>query len=119
MSKRKATKSKISQVLLQQGDVLLFSEEKLPAGLKPVQPKNGFLIVAEGEATGHHHSFTLDQEVDLLTDEKGTLWCVVKGEEAVLTHQEHKPVTLKKGVHRIGIVREVDPFKDEVHKVRD
>jgi len=103
----------------QQGDTLYFSEKQLPTGLKPVPPRSGLLIVAEGEATGHHHSFTLDQEVELLTDDKGTLWCVVNGDSAVVQHQEHKPVTLKKGVYRVGIVREVDPFSEEVRQVRD
>ena len=45
-----------------QGDVLLF---RLPEGLAPartdvVQPREGKLILAEGEATGHHHAIWMN-----------------------------------------------------------
>jgi hypothetical protein len=113
------SKSMVVKKLKQQGDVLFFSEEKMPTGLKPVQPKFNRWIFAEGEATGHHHSVALEDNVVLMEDENGTLWCKVDQEEVTVTHQEHGPVTLKQGVYRIGIVREVDPFAEEIHKVRD
>jgi hypothetical protein len=106
--------------LIQQGDVLFFSEEKLPKGLRPVRPyENGLYIFALGEATGHHHSAVADNDIELFQDEKGTLFCRVKGDEVVVRHQEHKPVTLKKGTWRVGIVKEVDPFSEEINRVRD
>lgn len=34
-------------------------------------------------------------------------------------HEEHKPVSLGKGIWKVGIVREYDPFEEEARKVRD
>ena len=105
--------------LIQQGDVLFYGMEKLPEGLRPKEPVHpGLVIFAVGEATGHHHSAVAD-DVELYVDAYGVLWCRVTADEAVVTHQEHKPVTLKRGNYRIGIVREYDPFADEARPVRD
>jgi len=38
---------------------------------------------------------------------------------ATVEHQEHKPVRLDKGIYRVGIVREVDPFSEEIRSVKD
>jgi len=104
--------------LIQQGDVLFFEENNLPESIKKVKSKNGYLIFAEGETTGHFHGVLEEDACELFEDEHGTLWCKVAGEIDV-KHQEHKPVTLKEGVYRIGIVREVDPFAEEIRSVRD
>lgn len=112
-------KSKHNKTLQQQGDVLWFSTDKLPEGLKPVKSKiPGKIVFAEGETSGHWHGVAEETGVQLFEDEKGTLFCRVPGDVEV-EHQEHKKVTLKKGDYRIGIVREVDPFAEEVRKVRD
>lgn len=103
-------------MLIQQGDVLFHKVSNLPTGLTEVKNK-GLVTFAEGEATGHHHSCVADG-VQLYEDAEGTLWCGVE-REATVTHQEHGPVTLSPGTYRIGIVREVDPFTDEIRSVAD
>jgi len=104
--------------LWQQGDVLFFAVDGMPKELKPVKnTRAGLVTFAEGEVTGHHHSCAADG-VTLMEDEEGTLWCHCD-EEVTVTHQEHGPVTLKPGDYKIGIVREVDPFEEEIHRVRD
>ena len=107
--------------LIQQGDVLFFSEKKLPKKLTPVAPEGGLLIFAKGEKTGHHHSTKAKSgTVKLWTDENQQLWFENKGKSAVtVNHQEHGKVTLEPGIWKIGIVREVDPFAEEIHKVQD
>ncbi len=109
----------MSKKLVQQGDVLLFKEEKLPTGMKKMKAENGRLIFAKGEATGHHHSVAVDEGVTLWKDKNGTLWASVEADKATIIHQEHKPVTVKKGNYRVGLVREVDPFAEEIRKVKD
>lgn len=106
----------------QQGDVLFFLTDRktLPSGAKPVKQKfPGKVTFAEGEVTGHHHSAVADG-VELVEDKDGVLWCKVENEDgAVVTHQEHGPVTLDPGVYKVGRVAEVDPFEKAVREVAD
>lgn len=108
--------------LIQQGDVLFFKVTELPSKLKAKSSaRPGLVTFAEGEVTGHHHSCVVDIEapaVRLYEDERGVLWCEVDKISEV-THQEHSKVILEPGNYRIGIVREVDPFADEIRAVAD
>ena len=52
-----------------QGDVLVIPVATIPASAQEVQPRNGRLIVAEGEATGHHHSFPHRQGAVMFRDD--------------------------------------------------
>lgn len=110
--------------LVQQGDVLFFAIENLPTDIEVKKsPRPGMVTFAEGEVTGHHHSAVveMDQEEEnivLYVDSAGILWCDVNRETEV-THQEHKPVTLAPGKYCIGIVRECDPFTEEISSVAD
>jgi len=104
--------------LIQQGDVLFFEVESTPKGLTKVKnARSGLVTFAEGEATGHHHSCVADG-VELMEDKEGTMWCVVE-KESTVSHQEHGEVKLTPGTYKIGIVREVDPFADEIRNVAD
>lgn len=109
--------------LVQQGDVLFFRMDALPEGVKAKKGNRpGLATFAEGEVTSHHHSAVVEQidgEDNLVLYEKGgVLYCAVR-RETVVTHQEHKPVTLFPGDYRVGIVREYDPFEKEIRDVRD
>jgi hypothetical protein len=44
--------------MYRQGDVLLERVAKLPEQIKRVRRENGLIILARGEATGHHHSIS-------------------------------------------------------------
>lgn len=115
---------------LQQGDVLLYKEESLPTGVKPIKGKT----VAYGEATGHNHTFYDDttclaekfdhttgagsKHVNLYEDENKNIFAeIIK--PVFLRHQEHKPIEFKPGVYRIGIVREYDHVEKLSRKVVD
>jgi len=95
----------------QQGDVII----KKVSAIKG--KKLAHLTLAEGEATGHHHTITEGKAE--LYEHEGTLFLKVKSEEAKLTHQEHKPITLPKGDWEIGIVQEYDHFAEEARRVAD
>ena len=108
--------------LVQQGDVLFHRIDKLPKGVITKEAEGGLAIFAFGEATGHHHSATIEIEDGnpnfSLYEKDGVLYMEVHRATEVV-HQEHNPVTLTPGVYRRGLVQEVDPFSEEVRSVRD
>ena len=102
--------------LIQQGDVLVFSDS-IPSNAVPVKARHGRFILAEGEATGHAHTiaespgvsmFRLDNSLFLSTES-----------EVIVRHEEHKPVTIPPGTFRIDQVKEIDPYTEEIRTVRD
>lgn len=95
----------------QQGDVII---KKV---LKVKGKKLDHLTLAVGEATGHHHTIT-EGEAELY-EENGVLYLHVESESAILTHQEHKSITIEKGDYEIGIIREYDHFAEESKRVSD
>lgn len=115
---------------IQQGDVLLFIEQKLPKNLTLIKGAT----VAFGEVSGHNHTF-YDSEtcvaekfdhrsdkgsknVSLYEDQNKYIWAEIL-KPVYLKHQEHKPIQFKPGVYRIGIVREYDHTEKLVRKVVD
>jgi hypothetical protein len=101
---------------IQQGDVLLERIAKLPVGCSVVPRQDGLLIIAKGEATGHHHVI-VDKGARLL-ELKGELYLEVT-EPAVISHDEHKPLPIPTGIYQVGRVKEHDYFQDMEHQVRD
>jgi hypothetical protein len=100
----------------QQGDVLLFVVDSVPAKAKPRNSDPRGLVLAEGEATGHAHVIH-DSGCALMEDEDKTYLTTKKG--ATVVHEEHKAVTVPPGTYEVRKVREVDPFSEEVQSVRD
>lgn len=103
------TKSKFVPRQYRQGDVLLVAVD--PKELKDLKPKlkaksrekDGGLILALGEATGHHHSVygeaTFFRPDDLPNGSLGG-WLEVTGDDVVLRHQEHSEIPLEPGVYK-------------------
>lgn len=88
-----------------QGDLLFEAVTALPATLKPVQPEQGRLIVARGEATGHHHSVPANAGV-LSLDEGGVMYLTIE-ELTAVEHQEHRAIPLEPGVYKVTRQREL------------
>jgi len=106
----------MNKTQIQHGDVLLQKVEGLPVGVKPVSRQAIGLVIAEGEATGHHH---------VITDKGATLW-ELKGdmyleatEPVTITHDEHKPLPIPEGIYHIGRVREYDYLAEMERRVVD
>lgn len=97
---------------LQQGDVLI---KKVDYKIKG--KKLDHMTLAEGEATGHHHSIVSGLGQLIMMD--NIMHLQVFSETALLKHQEHNEIEIPKGDYRIEIVREYDHFEEEARRVAD
>ena len=87
---------------LRQGDVLLIPTSETVKGTKLPH-----LTLAEGEVTGHRHC--ISQGEAELYERHGTLYLKVLSPTALLTHEEHQPITIPKGDWMVRIQREYEP----------
>lgn len=91
---------------IRQGDVLLIPCKAIPTRAVAVEPQNGRLIVAYGEATGHHHSFPHRRGAVLFRDDASGGRLYVKVTDVVaLEHQEHTALTIPVGKYEVHIQR--------------
>jgi hypothetical protein len=99
-----------------QGDVLLVrvDENEMPATATPVPRENGLVVLAHGEATGHHHS--LKARGARLFEAAGQRFLRLSQPEA-LAHQEHDAIELPAGTYRVVRQREYSP--EEIRTVAD
>lgn len=97
---------------LQQGDVIIRKVDYAVEG-----EKLDHLVLAEGEATGHSHQITEGLGQLIMMDK--IMHLQIFSETAKLRHEEHNEVIIPKGDYKIGIVREYDPFEDEIRQVKD
>ena len=88
--------------IIRQGDVLVIPSETLVKGTKLPH-----LTLAEGEVTGHRHRIS-NGEAELL-ERDGVMYLRVLSPTALLTHEEHAPVTIPRGNWQIRIQREYEP----------
>jgi hypothetical protein len=103
--------------LFRQGDVLIESVRTIPEGAK-AQEASSRIVLALGEATGHHHALEIEAE-----DDPADWW--KRGEEqfvelksaGTVTHQEHAPIALLPGRYRVTRQREYSP--EEIRRVAD
>jgi hypothetical protein len=107
-------KIKIATLTAQQGDVVLKRIHELPAGEHKDITKQR-LIVAHGES-GHSHVIENYAATMLMIGEKFYLQLE---KDATITHEEHKPITLEKGIWEVGRVQEYDWFSKMQRQVQD
>lgn len=98
---------------LQQGDTLYFPES-LPKDLIELKTK----VVQEGEHTGHAHRL-YDDEAIIYEEPKTKMKYLKIVKPTALKHEEHPEIMIPPGTYRVGIVREVDHFENEIRKVMD
>lgn len=102
--------------IYRQGDVGIQEIKKLPKGLRVINSP----IIKEGEATGHHHKLVKEYngQFDVLEDLAGQKYLQIN-EPTDLTHQEHKTITIERGLYFISHEREYNYFELEARKVVD
>lgn len=96
--------------MIRQGDVLLrpLPDLAMPIRPRPVpqKPDRDMVVLARGEATGHHHA-VLAKNAELC-HQGGRAILSVFG-RAALTHQEHAPIDLEVGLYEVIPQREYVP----------
>jgi hypothetical protein len=125
----------------QQGDVLLVavtepieSDIRSECKIETGGDKDGKVILALGEATGHHHRFELnklDPGVMVSTVHeryggyggsgyrRGASYYLIERGPATLYHEEHNPLTVPPGLYRRTIIREFDHISNSFREVLD
>lgn len=101
---------------LYQGDVFLQQVDEIPpdALLDTSLTEGARVILARGEATGHHHSLNAEKAQVKVKDRLVFVEVVAEG---MLRHQEHDPIKVKPGLYKLGTQREYTP--QEVRRVAD
>ena len=98
------------------GDLLIKTLDKIPSNAKVVS--NGKLnVLALGEVTGHRHVLETTTGVEVFELE-GDKYFTLK-ELAILSHEEHKTLTLEPQTYKVLTEREYNYFDKELIKVRD
>lgn len=110
------------------GDLIIKPIKRLPKGLK-VKKDN---VIALGEATGHHHTLTLDLSVVNKAIEEDfaqslkTYWDDLSKkvyfeakQQVKLQHQEHNVIVIQPGIYEVGTEREFDYFTESINRVID
>ena len=125
----------------QQGDVLLVavtkrteSDIRSECKIEKGGDKEGKVILALGEATGHHHRFELNKldpgvTVSTVHERYGgyggsgyrrdASYYLIEGGPATLYHEEHNPLPVPPGLYRRTIIREYDHISDTFREVWD
>ena len=105
---------KQANFIVRQGDILIEQIKSIPQAKK--QDNKERIILAYGEATGHHHSIEVTESTESFIDESGTLYLSL-GKDTVLEHQEHAKIDLPSGKYKVTIQREY--FPDAIRPVGD
>lgn len=92
--------------MYRQGDVLITPVDELPksAKIRKRTPGEG-IILASGEATGHHHRVK-ESTARLFATSDGRRFLRVARKGAVLTHEEHDPISFDPGLYEVKRQRE-------------
>jgi hypothetical protein len=93
--------------MVRQGDVLLIpaAADAVTAGYTEVARKNGAIVLAEGESTGHAHAIH-EAHARLLQAEGSADRVLVADGRCLLVHEEHDPIAIAAGVYLVRRQRE-------------
>ena|SRR3990167_3386244 len=102
-----------------QGDIYIKPIESINVenciGIQP--DKDGRLILAEGEATGHAHAIKNPNAILLKDKNSNRLFLIIKKEEVPLQHEEHSDIPILPGNYEVIRQRQYNP--QEVRYVAD
>ncbi len=95
-----------------QGDVFIAAVPSIPAAAQP----RPHCVLAEGEVTGHSHRIKETGAARMFAH-AGSLYLEVTATLATVAHEEHGPITLRRGTYRVWQQREYSP--EAIRTVRD
>lgn len=98
-----------------QGDILFEKIDNFEQIGQPLDTKT----VARGEKTGHHHSFREQDQILLYGQPDSPELLVIESQVAQITHQEHKPIELERGIYRIHREQGYNPFLKRLQRSVD
>lgn len=98
--------SKTESYQARQGDVLI---ERVDAKLTGHKKVGKSVVLAHGEATGHHHLLECEESIISRQDNPDGSFYLRFASDATVTHQEHARIALPKGTYRISRQREYHP----------
>jgi hypothetical protein len=90
--------------MFRHGDVILQRVSSVP----PDAVRRPSAVLARGEATGHSHRIA-DGSTAVVYEGAGVGFLDVLADEALLVHDEHKPIALPRGTYRFWKQREYTP----------
>jgi hypothetical protein len=113
--------------LCAQGDLVIERVGDAPLSGRLIESvTDGSVVVAAGEATGHHHrifgSVTFYRDDALAREVPSPLYVghiQVSGPTARLEHEEHAPIALAQGTYRVRRQRQLDPSDTGFHEQYD
>jgi hypothetical protein len=91
-------------MLWRHGDVLIAGAQDVPAGAR----RRPGTVMAYGEVTGHSHRFQEAGAVELW-EHDGIIFVNVLTEAATIVHEEHRPISIPRGVYKVWMQREYTP----------
>ncbi|MGH9203904.1 MAG: hypothetical protein ACRD2A_21975 [Vicinamibacterales bacterium] len=101
-------------LVFRHGDVFLIQVRVVPTGLVRVpRDASGRIILARGETTGHAHAIQ-DQDAEMLWDPEleERFLEVLRDSGVKLSHEEHDPLVVPRGVYRVFRQREYEPNEE-------
>ena len=102
----------MSSGIYRQGDVFMIPVEDVP--LEVPEDRDGDIILAHGEVTGHAHRVK-DTKARVFSIESKRYLIVEKPTD--ITHEEHATITLPQGQYEVLIQREYTP--ESIRNVMD
>jgi hypothetical protein len=102
--------------LIRQGDLLFVPVGKMPENATRIETG----IIAEGEATGHHHRLAVLEDAELAAHWDGTKMVKVGPNGVTVVHEEHGPVMLAPNTtYAVHQAREYDYLAEATRFVAD
>ena len=98
--------------MYRQGDILIVPMPKKQfKRARRRHPENGCVVLAYGEVTGHAHIMDADSVrlYDAYDDDGSIEEVLLVDETTLLTHDDHLPIRIPKGVYRVIHQREYSP----------
>lgn len=101
------SRQEYQMTILRQGDVAIIRTTPKTKIGKRIEREGRRIILARGEATGHHHAIADGgAELHALSDTDDRFLKVMAASGVTLTHQEHAPVLIPPGDYVVRIQRE-------------
>jgi hypothetical protein len=102
--------------MFRQGDVLIIPVKSIPKTALAVE-RNGDVVLAYGEVTGHAHAIKSERAA-LFSDPKlAAIFMCVTDDPVALEHEEHGTVTIPPGGYEVRRQKEYTP--SEIRQVAD